>query len=132
VTPALFLFLKIDYSATPTGVICPGPNQVRNGNFNYDCVLPIHTAVSQLNQNGKTTYSQGSNLTGTSTSGFDDAIIKAKASDVVILGLGITERKMDVPDGDAEGMRHVEAEGQGEHRTLALTLTLTLTLIGRS
>jgi len=65
------------------GQICPD-----NSNNCYPSLLQ---AISNANRGGNTTYSQGCTVTGTSTSGFADAVNTAKAADFVILALGLDQ-----------------------------------------
>lgn len=72
-----------------TGKICADDHSGRN-DFHFDCVKSPFTAISEANS-GVTTYTQGCDLFDPSTAGFDEALAAAKAADVVVLGLGISE-----------------------------------------
>jgi xylan 1,4-beta-xylosidase len=63
------------------GQICPDNN--------FDCLITPFSAISTLNVGGTTTVSAGCKINDNSTDGFAAAIALAKASDIVILALGI-------------------------------------------
>jgi beta-glucosidase-like glycosyl hydrolase len=65
------------------GEICP-----TNG---FACITSPFTAITNTNKGGKTVYSQGCAVNSTSTAGFDAAIAAAKASDYVVLIIGIDQ-----------------------------------------
>lgn len=63
------------------GQICPDNN--------FDCLISPFTAISNVNVGGTTSMASGCKITDNSTAGFAEAIALAKASDIVILALGI-------------------------------------------
>ena len=64
-----------------------------NDIHSFDCVTSPFAAIQATNT-GSTTYTQGCDLFDPSTDGFAAALAAAKASDTVVLGLGIEERRL--------------------------------------
>ena len=65
-----------------------------NDIHSFDCVTSPFAAIQATNTAGSTTYTQGCDLFDPSTDGFAAALAAAKASDTVVLGLGIEERRL--------------------------------------
>ena len=65
-----------------------------NDIHSFDCVTSPFSAIQTTNAAGSTTYTQGCDLFDPSTDGFAAALAAAKASDTVVLGLGIEERRL--------------------------------------
>eukprot|EP01045_Picozoa_sp_COSAG04_P021550 COSAG04_NODE_2331_length_4323_cov_8.583333_1_plen_132_part_00 len=65
-----------------------------NDIHSFDCVTSPFSAIQTTNTAGSTTYTQGCDLFDPSTDGFAAALAAAKASDTVVLGLGIEERRL--------------------------------------
>ena len=67
-------------------------------------VSPL-AAITAANTGGSTTYTAGCAITGTDSSGIAAAVAAAKAADLVVLGLGITQA--------VESESHARAPGPG-------------------
>ena len=65
-----------------------------NDIHSFDCVTSPFAAIQATNTAGSTTYTQGCDLFDPSTDGLAAALAAAKASDTVVLGLGIEERRL--------------------------------------
>ena len=80
--------------------VCPGvwvrghEDGGDNDIHSFDCVTSPFSAIQTTNTAGSTTYTQGCDLFDPSTDGFAAALAAAKASDTVVLGLGIEERRL--------------------------------------
>eukprot|EP00930_Biecheleria_cincta_P068790 TRINITY_DN56620_c0_g1_i1.p1 TRINITY_DN56620_c0_g1~~TRINITY_DN56620_c0_g1_i1.p1 ORF type:complete len:828 (-),score=123.36 TRINITY_DN56620_c0_g1_i1:71-2341(-) len=93
---------SMDLIQTDTGAVCP---QAANNNWthrsgnsepsSFYCIKSPYQAIDELNRalHGTTIYAKGCNLSTDIAGGFDEALSAAKAADVVILGLGISERE---------------------------------------
>ena len=80
--------------------VCPGvwvrghEDGGDNDIHSFDCVTSPFSAIQTTNAAGSTTYTQGCDLFDPSTDGFAAALAAARASDTVVLGLGIEERRL--------------------------------------
>eukprot|EP00435_Cladocopium_sp_Y103_P034622 s2698_g9.t1 len=107
---------SMDLIQVDTGAVCPPREAVPkaaewNGDTgddeNFWCVKSPYAAIQALNaaKNGSTVYVKGCNLSEAIPGGLQQAISAAKTSDVVILGLGISERQ-EISDNFLEREAH--------------------------
>ena len=94
--------------------VCPGvwvrghEDGGDNDIYSFDCVTSPFSAIQTTNAAGSTTYTQGCDLFDPSTDGFAAALAAAKASDTVVLGLGIEERRLS-------SSKAADGAGKSEH-----------------
>jgi len=74
----------IDMLANYLGQICPKEDD-------YGCIVSPYLAIQCLNVGGKTYYSQGCTVTGSSTDGFPAAVAAARQADYVVMVLGLNQ-----------------------------------------
>lgn len=77
-----------------TGKICPTAEPWDGGHSQamFDCVRSPHQEIAAINNAGTTTYTQGSEVASAVIGGVEAAVAAARNADVVVLGLGISER----------------------------------------
>jgi len=90
---------SMDLIQVDTGAVCPdAANEHWNGATgdvkNFQCVRSPFQAIESMNagKNGSTIYVKGCNLSSSLPGGWELAEAAAKISDVIVLGLGISER----------------------------------------
>lgn len=95
---------SMDLIQVDTGRVCPGDT---GDDENFWCVKTPYAAIQSLNaaKNGSTVYVKGCNLSEAIPGGLQQAISAAKASEVVVLGLGISERP-EISDNFLEREAH--------------------------
>jgi len=93
---------SMDLIQVDTGVVCPPSPSAHAGEWQAEaadagqfyCVRTPYQAIQETNgKNGTTTYVRGCDLSDELPGGFQQALAAAKLADVVILGLGISERE---------------------------------------
>jgi hypothetical protein len=77
-----------------TGKICPTVEPWDGGHSQamFDCVRSPQQEIAAINRAGTTTYTQGSEVASAVVGGVEAAVAAARNADVVVLGLGISER----------------------------------------
>jgi beta-D-xylosidase 4 len=92
-----------------TGKVCPTAEPWDGGHSQtmFDCVRTPHQEIAAANRGGATTLTQGCKLTSPLAGGLAAAVAAARAADVVVLGLGLSERTGRTPDA----LPFLETEG---------------------
>eukprot|EP00928_Gymnodinium_smaydae_P020614 TRINITY_DN17970_c0_g1_i1.p1 TRINITY_DN17970_c0_g1~~TRINITY_DN17970_c0_g1_i1.p1 ORF type:complete len:371 (-),score=52.95 TRINITY_DN17970_c0_g1_i1:46-1158(-) len=87
-----------------TGAVCPEASNAEWKGRNMDahafkCIKSPLAAISSANgeAGGSTSYARGCSLLDESTDGFSEALAVASSADVIVLGLGISERNIESP-----------------------------------
>lgn len=81
-----------------TGAVCPDAandrwqNSRNSDESAFGCVMTPYAAIKSMNAGGETHFAAGTGLFNNISGGFEGALSLAQQSDVVVLGLGITER----------------------------------------
>jgi len=103
------------------GQICPKEND-------YSCIVTPFQAIQRLNAPGTTVYARGCEVSGTSTSGFNEAINAAKAADVVVLLIGI-DQSIEGEDHDRTQIDLPGVQSEFAQKILALQKPTAVVLL---